>query len=250
MVDRSADRACPAPIPFAPVTPTSSYPIARAYRARTHHAPNPHVLSALRRHPRRRLPLLNAGPQDDAANRKEVLLAVQRALAQGREYVKAGHYKAAVDVLERELGDFNVFENRDYRRALSDAYIGYVGELKRSNQADEAAVYQRRLSAIDPGAVLELKGPVAKPVAATNPAPKSLLPPPPSVTAAAPDTKGVIARGQANDKDDKGDPFEEANSRGAPDVQDLLERAEREYDAAHYEAAGRLFEQAERRRRA
>jgi hypothetical protein len=193
---------------------------------------------------------VSAAPEDESAHKREVLLAVQRALAQGREHLKAGHFKATVDILERELGTFNIFENRDYRRALSDAYIGYIGELKQSNQADEAAVYQRRLANIDPGALLELKGPGTKPGVSSTPAPgpatKSLLPPPPSVVSVTPavsDVKGVTARGQVKDKDD---PFDDENSPGSQQAHELLERAEREYDAAHYEAAGRLFEQAER----
>jgi hypothetical protein len=194
---------------------------------------------------------LSAAPEDESARKKEVLLAVQRALLKGREHLKNGHFKAAVDILERELGSFNVFENRDYLRALSEAYFGYVTELKRANQPDEAAVYQRRLASIDPGALLELRGALTAAPAPSativpgSPGPKSILPPLPPTVAVTPAigtmTPGMTARGQVRD-----DPFDDDTSRIVPGARQLVDRAEREFDAARYEAAGRLFEQAER----
>ena len=204
------------------------------------------------------LPFLPAGPEDETSRKKEVLLAVQRALFKGRQHLQSGHFKAAIDILEREVPGFNVFENRDYLRALSEAYLGYITELKKANQLSEAAFYQRRLSSIDPGALLEVKGafatlPDPKPVPVYNTFPtKPLLPPPPSIVAVTPSApvsliplvQGVTAsRGQV--KDDP-DPFEEDNTRAAKAARDLLEKAEREFDATHYDAAALLFEQAER----
>ncbi len=216
------------------------------------------------------LSFLPAAPEDESARKTELLLGVQRALAKGREHLQHGHYKAAVDILERELATgYNPFENRDYLRALSEAYLGYVTELKQANQLGEAAVYQRRLANIDPGALLELKGSFAAnsasaPAVAAAPGSKPLLPPPPAPVSLIPltlaqSTPTVTARGQVKEEpkeEPKVDPFDDANSKAAQTVRELIDKAEREFDAAcaaapegraaHYEAAGRLFEQAEK----
>ena len=63
------------------------------------------------------LPLLPAAPDDEAVRKKTFLIAVQHALVNAREHLKNGHYKAAVDILEREMNpEFNVQENREYTR--------------------------------------------------------------------------------------------------------------------------------------
>jgi tetratricopeptide (TPR) repeat protein len=217
------------------------------------------------------LPLLPAAPEDEAGRKKEALLALQRALLKGREHLRSGQYKAAVDILEREFEtDLNaIFENRDYLRALSEAYVGYIAELKQANQSAEAAVYQRRLARVDPGALVELKGssplPVVPITLPTVAAPKALLPPPPTPssapttaalamgTPAGPTGPGVQVRGQVKEED----PFDDANSKASQQARELVDRAEGEFDAAgkekdeagraaHYAAAARLFEQAER----
>src|SRR5262249_9509220 len=117
------------------------------------------------------------------------------------------------------LANFDVFENRDYLRALSDAYLGYIVELRQANQPEEAAKYQRRLGNVDPGALLELKGP-------RSPAPK-------------PNTDTV--RAQMTD-----DAFDDGNSVSAQEAKTLLVKAEQEFDAKRYESAGKLFEQVEK----
>ena len=40
-----------------------------------------------------------------------------------------------------------------------DAYVGYIRELKQSNQTTAASTYLRRLECCDPGALLEVNGP-------------------------------------------------------------------------------------------
>ena len=207
------------------------------------------------------LSFLPAAPEDDSGRKTESLLAVQRALVKGREHLKAGNYKAAIEILERELLSPNIFENRDYLRVLSDAYLGYIVELKRANRLEEAAVYQRRLAAVDPGALLELRAPTVTttgaPVAATPKAMPMPTPvtPGPSLIALTMGQSATTVRGQVKDEP-KGDPFDDDNSHGALAARELLDRAEREFEAAgkekseegrakHYAAAGRLYEQAE-----
>jgi hypothetical protein len=157
-------------------------------------------------------------------------LAVQTALQHGRELVTRGNFETAVHVLERELSCIN--GNRDYLAVLRDAYRGYVKELRKAHKDSEADIYYRRLVILDPGAALD--GVNNKGAA---PAPMT-----PSTQPTEQAKTGPVARGKLDDKAD--DPFRAENSRDHKDARAALEKAEQEFAASHYEAAGKLFEQA------
>ena len=72
-------------------------------------------------------------------SRKEVLnlLAVNKALQEGKEALKRGDYQAAVTVLESRIAYID--GNKAYLDALRDAYLGYIRELKKTNRTAEIA---------------------------------------------------------------------------------------------------------------
>ena len=96
---------------------------------------------------------VGAAPDDD---QKKILnlLAVQKALQEGRDALKRGDFQAAVTVLEARIAYID--GNKAYLDALRDAYLGYIRELKKNNRGAEASTYVRRLECCDPGALLEL----------------------------------------------------------------------------------------------
>ena len=91
--------------------------------------------------------LLFAGP-DDTTDKIAATLKVQTALAKGRDSLKSGHFREAVDALEKEIA--LIEGNGGYLNVLRDSYLGLISELTQKNQPDEAAHYRRRLAAIDP----------------------------------------------------------------------------------------------------
>src|SRR3954451_3413555 len=80
-----------------------------------------------------------AAPPDDRSNRMETLLAVQRALKEGRDHCQRGNYQAAVSVLEGQVARIN--GDREYLDVLRDAYRSLVRELQRGNRSAELSVY-------------------------------------------------------------------------------------------------------------
>jgi hypothetical protein len=192
------------------------------------------------------LPCLSAAPPDDAEAKVRTQLAVQAALQQGRDHLQRGNYQAAVYVLEAQVA--RVDGNREYLNALRDAYRGYVHELRAANRHDEAPVYQRRLLILDPGAALEQATPAAPKAAPPTLAGLAAATAPPGRPAAAPPPAprpAITARGKEDD-----DPFADANGRPARQVRQLVQRADQEFAHDHFEAAGRLYEQANRADRA
>jgi hypothetical protein len=191
-------------------------------------------------------PCLWAAPPDDTEAKLRTQLAIQAALQQGRDHLRRGNHQAAVYVLEAQVA--RVDGNRDYLNALRDAYRGYVRELRDANRHDEAATYLRRLLILDPGASLEqpaaavpkaspptlagLAGATAPPGKPTA-APAPVLPPTPRTA--------ITARGKEDD-----DPFADANGRPAQGARRLVRQADDEFSRDHFEAAGRLYEQANR----
>jgi tetratricopeptide (TPR) repeat protein len=208
----------------------------------------------------------------------EALLAVNAALEQGREFLQRGQYQAAVKVLESRLE--LVDAKREYLLTLRDAYLGHIRELQQTNRAAEAETYLRRLRHLDPGALLELR-PTAVTGLPTRPAvaPQQILPAaPPAPVASAPPanprtpasfpdhtapTQGaqqvqganaprpasgtpapaedpVVARAKIPD------PFAEENSVQHQEALQLLEQAERAFQAKQYDSAGKLYELASR----
>jgi hypothetical protein len=199
------------------------------------------------------IPPASAAPPEERDGKLATLLAVQRALQEGRDHLQRGNYQAAVYVLESQVA--RIDGNREYLNALRDAYRGYVRELQQANRTSEIAVYLRRLEILDPGAVLETG--TARAVAAPAPtaaAPRPAEPDkaPPALALLAqnalnPGKKATPAAPLALGKIDDApavDPFAEANRAPRDDARALLDRAEREFAARRYDVAGRLYEQA------
>jgi tetratricopeptide (TPR) repeat protein len=193
---------------------------------------------------------LPAAPPDDTEAKVRTQLAVQAALQQGRDHLQRGNYQAAVYALESQVA--RVDGNREYLNALRDAYRGYVRELREANRHDEVPTYLRRLLILDPGASLE-QAPPAAPKAppptlaglagATAPPGKPSAGPAPTLPPAP--RPAITARGKEDD-----DPFADANGRQGQEARRLVERADEEFALDHFEAAGRLYEQASRADRA
>src|SRR5262249_26901913 len=176
-------------------------------------------------------PLLIAAPPEDNGGKLASVLAVQKALQEGRDALQRGDCKAAVFILESQVA--RIDGNRDYLAALREAYRGYVRELQQANRHAEVSTYQTRLEILDGGAALERTA--SRTAAAT-------LPPPPGHKAVRePAASGVKVRAQID-----GDPFHDDNRAPGSGAQGLLEQAEREFVEHHYASAGRLFEQASR----
>jgi hypothetical protein len=164
-------------------------------------------------------PALTHAAEDEDHEKKVLnLLAVQKALQEGRDALKRGDYQAAVTVLESRIAFIN--GQKEYLDALRDAYLGYLHELKQTNRTAEILTYTRRLECCDPGAVLELN--------ATHPVPVATAPTTPIIAASVKATE--IAA-----------PPDDHNKAKA-----LLDQAEKEFAARRYVEAGRLYEQANR----
>lgn len=172
-----------------------------------------------------------AGADDD--QKIENTLKVKSALVKGAEAIKCGRYREAVHVLESQLP--LVGDNRDYLNTLRDAYQGLIGELKQRNQDAEMARYQRRLNAIDPGALLESKN-------NGNPRPEGLNLARPAPTAVPAPTPAPTTERTAPVKEV--DPFSDANSASSTQVHAMLEQADRAFAAQKYDVAAPLYDQA------
>jgi hypothetical protein len=156
-------------------------------------------------------------------------LAVQTALQQGRDHLLHGNAEAAVYVLESQLSRIN--GSREYLATLRDAYRAYIRQLRLANKEPEAAEYLQRLRILDPGALMD--GSVAR---GANPQPAA----DPPVKSAPPEPARPPATARAKIDDD---PFrlENAARHEPPSV---LRQAELEFLNKHFEAAGRLYQQA------
>ena len=164
-------------------------------------------------------PLSVASASDDDQDKRILnLIAVQKALQEGRDALKRGDYQAAVTVLESRIA--YIGGNREYLDALRDAYVGYIRELRQNNRGGDAATYVRRLQCCDPGALLEVN---AGGQIAAAPAAKAAPKPADAAAASAP-------------------PAPPAND-GRTKAKALLDQAEKEFAAQHYAEAGRLYEQ-------
>ena len=160
-------------------------------------------------------PRVGAAPDDDNKNKILNVLAVQKALQEGRDALKRGDFQAAVTVLEARIAYID--GNKEYLDALRDAYLGYIRELKKTNRSADVPTYVRRLECCDPGALLELN---AAAPAAVRPA------------AAAPTAK-------TNDVAAAAPPPSDGHAR----AKGLLDQADKEFTGRRYGEAGRLYEQ-------
>ncbi len=187
----------------------------------------------------------------DAARESKVttLLAVQRALREGREQLQRGNFQGAVFLLESQIARANA--SPEYLSTLCEAYRGYIGELRRAGRLAEIPKYQERLEILDPAACLQRKTPTTAVAAALSPVALPQAPaqqsrptegdgrPAPGAAVTAP-THGAV---RAKLEDDE-DPFADSNAVPAPGA--IVERAEAEFAGKRYETAVRLFDQAAR----
>ncbi len=134
-----------------------------------------------------------------------------------------GKYKAAIDVLERQIARIN--GNREYLRVLRDAYRAYIQELRLAKRDAEVQTYARRMEILDPQSKTDT--PKAT-ILAVKPAAEE-----------APKPDRVVRA----EKDD--DPFREENVKRRT-AQDLVDQAEKEYAAKHFDAALTGYEDAYR----
>lgn len=149
--------------------------------------------------------------------RQRTLLAVQVALEKGLEQLQRGDFAAAVATLEKQIPYID--GNRRYLAALRDAYRGYVRQLEQAGRQAEAKKYRGFLEVLEP-------------------APRGAA----SAAAEAAEAKRApVHRGKVEEDD----PFAPANAAGRRG-QGLLDRAERAFAEKSYEAAARLYAQADR----
>jgi tetratricopeptide (TPR) repeat protein len=187
------------------------------------------------------VPFFFAGPPDDDPRRQQQLdndLAVVGALAKGRTFLQNGNYEAAVYALEREVSRCR--GDKDYVAALEAAYRSYVRELQQ-RRADPELIqkYTDRLAKLDPGACLDRGAPALNAITATTQAgPKT--PPRPAEKPAA-EVRGAYDHKAAATE---ADPFSDANRAAPSDVRAVLTRADQEFKQKHYQAAARLYQQA------
>jgi hypothetical protein len=181
----------------------------------------------------------------DRENKVVTLLAVQRALREGRDQLQRGNFQAAVFALESQIARANA--NPEYLAALCDAYRGYLVELRKAGRLAEMPKYQERLEILDPAAGLGRRGQQSVAASPATPAPQ-----PPAATSRpfvtenrqpAGATKPPPAAVRAKLEEDD-DPFSDANAVHQPAA--TLAHAEEEYASRHYTSAGRLYEQASR----
>lgn len=186
----------------------------------------------------------NARPGAEEETQTTILLAVQRALQEGRDQLRAGNYRAAVVILEREVPRIN--GNRDYLRALADAYRGYLRELHQDGRPEEAARYRERLDLLDPAPALKRQAASANPAAATAPTrtegPAATRSTPSLPTVPEPASPGLTARARLEEKAD--DPFAAQNSRPSSTAVAAVDRAEDAFRNGRYAVALRLYEEA------
>lgn len=194
--------------------------------------------------------ILQAISADDPEH-LEKILKVKSALSRGKESLRSGHFREAVDTLEGQLTLLD--DNREYLNALRDGYVGLIAELKEKKQTTEVALYERRLKALDPGAVLDMKG---SGTAAVPPSPiQPLLASQPRTTP----RSGVMP--PAEDLDS----FSDANSvtkstvagvasgsartapEASPQANSFVDQADQAFKGKNYDRAYTLYEEAAKR---
>jgi tetratricopeptide (TPR) repeat protein len=187
-----------------------------------------------------------AGDDRDGESRKRNQLAVQAALEEGLNHLQRGHFRQAVTALEKRIALID--GNQRYLMAMRDAYQGLVQQLRQSGQHAEAEKYLGFLAILEPStlqsraaAALSKTPPTAMPKAVPGASVEKA-----AVTVQPAKPTGIVGRG----KFEQDDPFDESNKalehkpKGA--AGELLERAEREFDARHYQTAGKLYADADR----
>jgi hypothetical protein len=189
-------------------------------------------------------PAARADSPPERENKVTTLLAVQRALREGREQLQRGNYQGAVFLLESQIARANA--SPEYLAALCDAYRGYLAELRKSGRLDEIPKYQERLEILDPAACLGRKKEMPSVGAATRPTTPTgaARPVVTEVHPAVASSPALPAPGTVRAKlqEEEDDPFSDANvARGTAAI---LGRAEEEFANRNYSAAARIYEQA------
>lgn len=177
---------------------------------------------------------------EDPEARVKSQLAVQAALSHAEEHLKRGNYLDAVKALEAQVGYID--GNRRYLVTLRDSYAGLIAQLRQAGKDADAARYHERLLILQPSAALDAR-PAASPLAAKGPPEKAAPVPAALVTPG-----GLLSRGKVKEKPPSrltDDPFSDENQVRPAGVSGLIDRAERAFASRDYDAAGRLYEEAE-----
>ena len=180
---------------------------------------------------------------DDYRERYRTTLAVQAALQQGRAYLRAQDYAAAVKVLESQIA--RIEGNREYLIALRDAYRGHIKNLHLAHRDAEAREYASLLAILEKGPPLDSGRPAATPAAAK---PAALPPAPVKVAPRTAPAEPLTARGKVEQPPPPPppakDPFAPENNKRLAEARGLLARAEQEFRLGHYRQAGELYARA------
>jgi hypothetical protein len=171
--------------------------------------------------------LLLAAPGDEVKDRITTKIEVQKALEVGLGHLQVGKYADAVKVLESKI--HLIDGNREYLRALRDAYIGRISQLSGDSHAKDGKIIRERLAILDPAYRCEQPKPAPPPAAVA-----------PVATTAPATPAGLVTRG----KIDEPDPFAEGNSVAAHKARALIAQADQAYAEKKYESANRLYAQA------
>jgi tetratricopeptide (TPR) repeat protein len=152
-------------------------------------------------------------------------LATQDAMRQGRELLRQGKNKDAIDALEAQLPRIN--GNTAYLGLLREAYYAYLKELQLADRRQDCEEYLKRLRIIDKTAKLE-----------------DLAAPPHygRADAKAPPVDKVVRAVRGED-----DPLQQTPLQQRHAAQELLAKAEKAFAEQHYADAGRLFAEAAER---
>ena len=152
-------------------------------------------------------------------------LATQDTMRQGRELLRQGKTKEAIDALEAQLPHIN--GNTAYLALLREAYYAYLKELQLADRRQDCEEYLKRLKIIDKSAKLE--DPNARPHYGQ---PDGTTPPADKVVRA--------VRGED-------DPLQQTPLQQRHAAQELLAKAEKAFAEQRYADAGRLFTEAAER---
>lgn len=161
----------------------------------------------------------------DTANAPPMIantLATQDAMRQGRELLRQGQTKEAIDALEAQLPRIN--GNTAYLGLLREAYYAYLRELQLADRRADCEEYLKRLKIIDKTAKLE--DPSAPPRYG-------------QVDVKAPPADKVVRAVRGED-----DPLQQTPLQQRQAAQELLAKAEKAFAEQRYSDAGQLFSQA------
>jgi hypothetical protein len=203
--------------------------------------------------------LLADGATDDTVKNALVL---QRSMQQARFYLQHGSdSKKAVELLEGQLA--HVDGNREFLRLLADAYRARIRDLHLAGQPMQAEVFLGRLAVLDPAAASD---PNLRPTPEAPRQPANVESPAkaaePKQASIFPDfgklfklgaAKPAVARGVSDEASSAEDPFDVKHRRDLPtagakrgQIDQLVAKADDEFQNKHYGQARTYYEQAHR----